>query len=256
MSGEKPIRIAMWSGPRNISTAMMRSFENRGDSAVSDEPFYSAYLTKTGLQHPMRDAVIASQPSDARDVARQVLGPVPGAKAVWYQKHMSHHMLAGFPLDWIDQVTNAFLIRAPEAVLASYSVRRADFTLEEIGLPQQVEIFDRTAQRMGKAPPVIESNDVLADPRAILSALCAACGIAFTDKMLTWPAGKRASDGVWAPAWYDKVEPSTGFGPARKEVTFEALPDNLKQIAEAARPLYARLARYRVAPKGLNSPPR
>ena len=248
MSDKKPIRIAMWSGPRNISTAMMRSFENRGDCAVSDEPFYSAYLSTTGLHHPMRAEVIASQPADARDVARQILGPVPGAKAVWYQKHMSHHMLGGFPLDWIDAVTNAFLIRRPEAVLASYSARRADFTLEEIGFPQQVEIFDRTAQRMGKAPPVIESNDVLADPRGVLSALCAACGIDFTDRMLAWPAGKRASDGVWAPAWYDKVELSTGFGPARAEVGFEALPDHLKPIAEAARPLYEGLARYRLAP--------
>lgn len=250
MSGQQPIRVAMWSGPRNISTAMMRAFENRADCAVSDEPFYAAYLAQTGLQHPMREAVIASQPKGWREVAHALLGPVPMGRAVWYQKHMSHHMLPGFGLDWTERVKNVFLIRSPAAVLASYTRKREAVTLAEIGLPQQVEIFDRVAQRLGNAPPVIESNDVLADPRGMLASLCAACGIGFDLHMLAWPVGRRASDGVWAPAWYDKVEQSTGFGPAREETTAAGLEPRLRSIAEAAAPLYARLSEHALKAAG------
>jgi len=244
-----PVRIAMWSGPRNISTAMLRAFENRPDTAVSDEPFYGAYLLATGLEHPMRDAVIAAQPGDWRDVVTGLTGPVPGGRAIWYQKHMTHHILDGFGRDWIDDVTNAFLIRAPEAVLASYVEKRAEVPLDDIGLTRQVEFFERIADRLGEAPPVIESNDVLADPRGTLNALCAACGIPFREEMLAWPPGPRASDGVWAPAWYDKVEQSTGFAAPRREATIEDLRDDLRPIAEAARPLYEQLSRHRLTPE-------
>ena len=244
-----PIRIAMWSGPRNISTAMMRAFGNRPDCAVSDEPFYGAYLHATGLDHPMRDEVIASQPKDWRDVVAALTGPPPERRAIWYQKHMTHHMIDGFGRDWTDGFVNAFLIRAPEAVLASYARKRQDFTLEEIGLPAQVALFERAAQRLGRAPPVIEGADVLADPRGALTALCKACGIAFDEAMLSWPPGARDSDGVWAPAWYEAVEKSTGFEPPRPEARFDDLPDPLKRIAEAGRPLYERLARYRLSAK-------
>ena len=241
-----PVRIAMWSGPRNISTAMMRAFENRGDCAVSDEPFYGAYLLATGLDHPMREAVIASQPKDWRAVADDLVGPVPGGKPIWYQKHMTHHMVAGFGREWIEACVNVFLIRAPEAVLASYALKRSHFALEEIGLPAQVELFNRAADRLGRAPPVVEGQDVLADPRGMLSALCGACGIGFTERMLAWPRGRRASDGVWAPVWYEAVENSDGFARPRREVGFHDLPDVLKPIAEAARPLYETLARHRL----------
>jgi Sulfotransferase domain len=241
-----PLRIAMWSGPRNISTAMMRAFGNRQDCAVSDEPFYSAYLYATGLDHPLREEVIASQPKDWRDVAAYLMGPAPSGRPVWYQKHMTHHMLEGFGRDWTYGFVNAFLIREPAAVLASYARVRSDFTLNEIGLPAQVALFERAADKLGKAPPVIEGAEVLADPRGALTALCAACGLAFDEAMLSWPTGPRASDGVWAPAWYGAVETSTGFGPPRREAGFEDLPDALKPIAEAARPLYEKLARYRL----------
>ena len=244
MSRPPPVRIAMWSGPRNISTAMMRSFENRPDTSVSDEPFYAAYLAASGIRHPMQDAILESQPRDWRVVAAHVTGPVPGGRAVWYQKHMTHHMLPGFGRDWLDQVTNAFLLRAPEAVLASYTEKRDDVTLEDIGLPQQVELFERVADRIGASPPIVDAQAILRDPRSALQGLCGRCGVAFDDAMLSWPAGQRASDGVWAPAWYDKVEQSTGFGPPRAEVTFDRLDDRLKPIAEAARPLYERLTRY------------
>ena len=243
---ERPVRIAMWSGPRNISTAMLRSFGNRAGCFVSDEPFYAAYLAQTGLTHPMREAVMASQPQDWRTVASYLTGPVPGGKPLWYQKHMTHHMLPQTGLDWALDMRNAFLIRAPEAVLASYTVKREEVTLEDIGLPQQVALFERLADHTGKAPPVVESADILANPTGMLEALCAACGIAFDPAMLAWPPGRRETDGVWAPAWYDKVEQSTGFGPPRPEAGFDALDDRLKPIAGRARPLYERLHRVRL----------
>jgi Sulfotransferase domain len=245
---EKPVvRIAMWSGPRNISTAMMRSFGARADCAVTDEPFYAAYLVATGLVHPMREAVIASQPQDSRKVADALVGPPPDGKPVWYQKHMTHHMLPEFGREWVDGLVNAFLIRAPEAVLASYSQKRDDFTLEEIGLPAQAELFDRVTDRLGRAPPVVESQDILADPRGVLSALCSACGIPFDPAMLSWAPGRRASDGVWAPAWYQAVERSTRFAEPGREIAVDDLPDPLKPIARAARPIYDRLAAHRLA---------
>lgn len=244
------VRIAMWSGPRNISTAMMRAFGARADCAVTDEPFYAAYLTATGLIHPMRDEVIASQATDWRVVADTMTGPAPDGRAVWYQKHMTHHMLREFGRDWVDEMVNAFLIRAPEAVLASYSRKREAFGLDEIGLPAQAELFDRVADRLGHAPPVVEGQDVLADPAGVLAALCAACGIAFDPAMLSWAPGRRATDGVWAPAWYDAVEQTSRFAEPREEVGFDDLPDDKRRIAEAARPIYDRLAAHRLRAGG------
>ncbi len=238
------VRIAMWSGPRNISTAMMRAFENRDDTVVSDEPFYAAYLAETGADHPMREEVIASQPTDWRVLAEAMAGEAD--RPIWYQKQMCHHMLPEFGLDWTRVCANAFLIRPPEQVLASYLAKRTVVTLDDIGVVRQNEIFDRVAEAQGSAPPVIEGGDVLADPRRALTALCAALGIPFSEKMLGWPAGRRASDGVWAPAWYDAVERSTGFTAPDRVATFEDLPDSLKRVAEAARPYYERMAKHRL----------
>ena len=242
----EPVRIAMWSGPRNISTAMMRSFENRPDTAVVDEPFYAAYLAATGIQHPLREESLASQPTDWHKVVGTILGPVPGGRPIFYHKHMTHHMMPEFDRDWIAQCRNAFLIRAPEDVLASYTQKRSDVALEDIGFVQQREIFEREADRLGRAPPVIDGSDILAEPRGVLSALCAALDIPFTDKMLQWPPGRRATDGVWAPAWYDAVERSTGFASPRPLVSLESLRDDLKTLAAAARPHYERLAQFRL----------
>jgi hypothetical protein len=194
----------------------------------------------------MREAVVASQPTEAEAVAEALLGPVPEGKGVWYQKHMTHHMLKGFPRAWIEDCANAFLIRAPEAVLASYHRVRDDFTLDEIGLPTQVELFFRAGDRLGRTPPVVEGQDVLADPQGVLTALCDALNVSFDPAMLSWPAGRRATDGVWAPAWYDKVEASTGFAPPRPEPGFDDLPDALKRLAERARPLYETLAAHKL----------
>ncbi|MGN6147894.1 MAG: HAD family hydrolase [Rhizomicrobium sp.] len=235
----------MWSGPRNISTAMMRSFENRDDCAVSDEPFYAAYLAASGSVHPMQDEVLASQPNDWRDVVKALLGPAPKNRPIWYQKHMTHHMLPQFGRDWIAKMRNAFLIRAPEDVLASYLQKRGEASLMDIGFVQQREMFEQEADRLGHAPPVVEGKDVLADPRGTLTKLCNALGIPFSEKMLSWPAGRRDSDGVWAPAWYDAVEKSTGFAkPDSRQPP--KLSDDLRRIADAARPHYERLAAFRL----------
>lgn len=239
------IRVAMWSGPRNISTAMMRSFENRADCAVVDEPFYAAYLAQTGLVHPMLEAVLASQSQDWRAVARGLVEDAPAP--VYYQKHMTHHMLPEFGLDWMDACANAFLIRDPAQVLASYVKARAEVTLEDIGVVRQRELFEREADRLGHAPPVVDSSDVLRDPAGTLGRLCAVIGLPFRAEMLSWPSGTRASDGVWAPAWYDQVERSTGFK-ARREGDPPQLPPHLQRLADAAAADYAALARWKLAP--------
>jgi hypothetical protein len=234
----------MWSGPRNLSTAMMRSFGARTDTAVVDEPFYAAYLARTGLDHPLRAEVLAVGETDPARVAAGLLGPVPGGAAIFYQKHMTHHMLGGFERGWIEACRHAFLIRAPERVLASYTARRADVTLEDIGFVRQAELFDEAANRLGRPPPVIDAEDVLADPERTLAALCQGLEIAFTPAMLAWPSGPRPTDGVWAPAWYEAVERSTGFG--RPAPAPPPLAAPLARLADAARPHYERLARYRM----------
>ncbi len=237
------LRIAMWSGPRNISTAMMRSFGNRPDTAVIDEPFYAAYLAQTGLPHPMRDAVLDSQSLDWRDVVRVLTGVVPDGRAVFYQKHMTHHMLPGIDRGWMAACRNVFLIRSPSQVLASYKARHDHVTLEDIGIRQQAELFDTVCDALGHAPPVVDAADILAAPEAALRTLCAALGLPFNAAMLHWPAGSRPSDGVWAPAWYQSVEASTGFAQPRAE---GALDKALKPVAAAAWPYYARLAAHRI----------
>jgi hypothetical protein len=239
------IRIAMWSGPRNISTAMMRSFGARPDTDVVDEPFYAAFLAATGIDHPMREEVLASQPLDWREVVQGMLSERPASRPIFYQKHMTHHMLPDIGLDWMDECRNAFLIRDPERVLASYSARRTEVSLADIGVTRQAEIFRRACDRLGRAPPVIDGGDVLRDPAGVLSKLCAALGIPWTTAMLSWPAGRRDTDGVWAPAWYDTVEKSTGFGPPPREEQ-PGLPDRLRRIADEARPHYEALAKHSI----------
>ena len=238
------LRVAMWSGPRNISTAMMRAWENRIDTAVIDEPFYASYLRDTGVAHPGRDEVMAAQDTDAGNVARMLCGPIPDGKAVWYQKHMTQHILPGMSLDWLDALSNCFLIREPEAVVASFTVQRPDAAAWELGFEQQCRIFEHVCDRFGQAPPVVDAGDVLENPGGILRALCARLGIPFSLRMLQWPAGPRASDGVWAPYWYSAVERSTGFAayhpPTRKLDAFQS------RLAGQCQPYYARLLPHRL----------
>ena len=231
-------RVAMWSGPRNLSTAMMRSFGNRADCTVVDEPLYAAYLAETGLDHPGRDDVIASQPTDWREVCAELSeGPVP--TPLQYQKHMTHHLLPGIDRDALAGLDHAFLVRDPERVLTSYAKVREEPTLEDLGLPQQVELFERYGG------PVVDAADVLRDPAATLGLLCAALGIEFNSAMLNWPAGPRDTDGVWAPHWYAGVEASTGFAPYSPG-SGDALPDHLQPLLERCLPYYEALAEYRL----------
>lgn len=239
-----PLRIAMWSGPRNISTAMMRAWENREDCAVSDEPLYATYLAATGLDHPGREEVIAAGEIDWRRVADALLGPVPGGKSIWYQKHMSHHLLADMDTDWVFGLRNILLIRDPSEVVASYIKSRATVTPDDIGLPQQGRLFELLNDALGEPPIVIDAGDFLRAPEPYLRALCQRLEIAFTPRMLAWPAGPRDSDGVWAPYWYDAVWRSTGFEAWRpREVELEGAA---LAVAEACRPVYAQLREHRM----------
>ncbi|TMJ20065.1 MAG: sulfotransferase [Alphaproteobacteria bacterium] len=244
------VRIAMWSGPRNLSTAMMRSFGNRADTFVSDEPYYGAFLKASGAPHPMAAEVIAAMDCDWASVARSLAGPVPDGRRVWYQKHMWHHMVGpvGYE-DFAAGFTHAFLIRAPELMIASYLRKREAARFEDFGLARQAEFFEREADRLGKPPPVVDANDVLADPQGTLTALCAALGIPWDSAMLRWPAGRRASDGVWAPHWYQAVEASTGFGPPEP---LPVLESEAARLADRCRPYYERLVRHRLEPAALD----
>ncbi|MFO1272819.1 MAG: HAD family hydrolase [Rubrivivax sp.] len=238
-----PLRVAAWSGPRNISTAMMRAWENRGDCAVSDEPLYAHYLQATQLDHPARDEVIAAGDTDWRRVVRALTeGLVPGGQAVWYQKHMTHHLLPGMDTGWVHTLANVFLIRDPALVVASYVKSRATVVAEDIGLLQQARLFDEVAQRLGRAPPVIDAECFLRDPRGHLQRLCARLGLPFTERMLAWPAGPRASDGVWAPHWYAAVWASTGFEPPRERRVH--LDGEAARAADACRAAYESLLGY------------
>lgn len=237
-----PVVIAMWSGPRNLSTALMYSFANRADCIAWDEPFYAAYLQATAIDHPLRDAVLAACERDPATIARRCLEPPRGASLA-YQKHMTHHMLDGFPLDWMDRVRNAFLIRSPESVVASYEVMRADMVLADLGFVRQRELFERVADRRGNAPPVIDADAIRADPRGTLGRLCAALDIAFDEAMLAWPAGPKRCDGPWAAHWYDAVHRSTGFAPPGDPPVLDA---RRARLAERAHPFYEALARYAV----------
>lgn len=238
------LRIAMWSGPRNISTAMLRSFGNRPDTAVTDEPLYGHYLRATGLDHPGRDEVIAAQPDDWRVTADRLCGPAPGNKPIWYQKHMAHHLLPEMDRCWVARLTNCFLIRDPREVLASYTRVRGTVTLADTGLPQQAELFEQIAARGGNPPPVLDSNEVLRNPRRLLALFCDAVGIPFTETMLSWPAGPRPTDGVWASYWYDSVYGSTGFAPYREKHV--VLADALEVLATECAPYYRMLFEHRL----------
>jgi Sulfotransferase domain len=195
----------MWSGPRNLSTAMMYSFAARGDCAAWDEPFYAAFLAATGLDHPMTAEILAAGEADPARVAARCAGDVPGGKPFFYQKHMTHHMVPGFPLEFMDACTNVFLIRHPARVIASYLAKRENPTLEDLGFTQQAALFDRVADRTGTAPVVVDSADIRANPAAVLQRLCAAIGLPWTSAMLHWPAGPKPYDGAFAPHWYNRL---------------------------------------------------
>jgi hypothetical protein len=223
---------------------MMRSFGARADTFVSDEPFYGAYLKHTGDPQPMAAEVIADMDCDWHSVARTLCGPAPGDRPIWYQKHMAHHMVGELGLESLAAHRHAFLIRDPRRVVASYAAKRTKVRPEHLGLACQRAYFDRVADQLGHAPPVVDSADILADPADMLARLCAALAIPWDPAMLSWPPGRRQTDGIWASHWYHAVEASAGFGPAEGP-----LPDLDAEAADVARACaedYAYLATHRL----------
>ena len=223
---------------------MMRSFGSRPDTFVSDEPFYGCFHKQTGAGHPMREEVIAAMDCDWRRVMQGLRGPVPDGSPVWYQKHMWHHMSG--PVGHADFAgfSHAFLIREPERMIASYLRKREVAEFESFGMDRQAEFFESEADRLGHAPPVVDANDVLSNPKGVLSKLCQALGIAWDPAMLSWAPGRRATDGPWAPHWYAAVEASTGFGPP--ETGAVELSGDARRIADRCMPYYDRLAQHRI----------
>ncbi len=214
-SAHVPIRIAMWSGPRNISTAMMRAWGNRPDTLVVDEPFYAFYLKATGKQHPGTDEVVATGETDWRKVVDRLTGAIPDDKRIFYQKQMTHHLLSEVDREWLGAMMNCFLIRDPREVIVSYIKKQEDPTLEDLGFVQQEEIFDWVRAHTRAMPPIIDARDVLENPNRTLGLLCDAMGVEFSESMLSWPSGLRSTDGIWAKHWYGEVARSTGFQPYR-----------------------------------------
>ena len=233
------MRIACWSGPRNLSTALMRAWENRPDTLVVDEPLYAYYLRVTGKHHPMRERVLESQSTQWREVARQLTGPLPGDPAIHYQKHMAHHLLDEVERDWMKWLTHVFLIRDPAAVVASYARARGELTLDDLGYRQLLELYVWVRDELGQDPPIVDRTRLLRDPRAQLERLCAQLGVPFDERMLSWPAGPRETDGVWAEHWYEKVRRSTGF--EELDLREPDVPHGLRRVDQRAQPLYEEL---------------
>lgn len=234
----------MWSGPRNISTALMRSWGARPDTYVSDEPLYAYYLRATGRDHPGRAEILREQDADPGKVIAWLTGEVPEGKRIFYQKHMAHHLLPGVERGWLSELRHAFLIREPEEMLTSLIRVTPDPCLEDTGLVQQWELFERAAAETGSTPPVIDARDVLEDPAGLLAALCEALDVPFMECMLSWEPGPRPTDGVWARHWYASVEASTGFRPYRSKP--DRVPAELEWLLEECRPIYDRLHAQRL----------
>ena len=243
-------RIAMWSGPRNISTAMLRSWGNRSDTFVCDEPLYAHYLSVTGVDHPGRDEVIRHHETDWRKTVEWLTAPIPGGKAIFYQKQMAHHLLPQISRDWITRVANCFLIRDPREMLTSLLVHLPRPTLLDTGLPQQVEIFRRVRDDRGRVPPVIDARDVLSHPEGMLRRLCEAVEVEFQPRMLCWPPGRRETDGIWAKHWYAAVERSTGFRPHTPKP--DEIPAEYAGLYEECLGHYHELYAHRLRPAGDN----
>jgi hypothetical protein len=238
------LRLAIWSGPRNISTAMMRAWGNRPDTFVCDEPLYAHYLSRVEAGHPGAEEVVRHHETDWRKVVVWLTGPIPEEREIFYQKQMAHHLLPDMDRDWLAGLTHGFLIRDPGRMLVSLAKHLAEPRLADTGLAQQLEIFEAVRARTGCIPPVIDARDVLTDPEGMLRRLCQSVGVAFTPRMLSWPAGRRNTDGIWARHWYREVELSTGFRPYRESV--EPLPARLEALHDECRHYYERLHRHRL----------
>lgn len=223
---------------------MMRSWGNRADTFVCDEPLYAHYLKQTGIDHPGREEVISSHQTDWRKVVEWLAGPIPEGKAVFYQKHMSHHLLPNIERGWLDQLTHCFLIRDPREMLTSLLAHLPQPRLEDTGLPQQLELVRFVQKSTARVPPIIDARDVLEAPRPMLELLCEAVGLPFEEAMLRWPAGRRVTDGIWAKYWYEAVERSTGFQPYRPK--HETVPITFQPLLKQCMDCYAELRALRI----------
>lgn len=247
-STSKPTQIAMWSGPRNISTALMRAFENRPDTIVWDEPFYAHYLKSTGLDHPMAREIIEAYETDWRAIVKRLTQEPQHTATIFFQKHMTHHMLPYIDLDWLGRVSNCFLIRNPIRVINSYILKRQTCTIDDLGYARQLEIYEEVVQLTGCVPPIIDADDLLAEPEQMLNRLCGELGIPFTQNMLLWPTGRREDDGIWGRHWYNVVENSRGFSkPTPKKLS---LSQEMQDTADEAKEFYDLLYSNRLKSRG------
>lgn len=241
----EPIRVAMWSGPRNISTAMMRAWGNRPDTVVVDEPLYAYYLERTGKKHPIAAEVIAQGETDWKKIVQRLTqDPIPSGKRIFFQKQMTHHLLPEIDRAWIVDLTNCFLIRDPREVILSYIKKNPDPALEDLGFVQQCEIFEFVRARANSVPPVVDAKDVLGNPERTLRLLCAAIGVEFDKSMLSWPPGLRETDGIWAKHWYDAVARSTSFEPYKQRQG--DVPESLRAVCERCHECYQQLYQHRL----------
>jgi hypothetical protein len=223
---------------------MMRSWGNRPDTAVCDEPFYAHYLSSTGKKHPGADQVIAHGETDWRKVVAELTGPLPLGKAIYFQKHMTHHLLPHIERSWLGQVTNAFLIRHPGEVILSFLKIVARPILEDLGFLQQAEIFCWVRDRVGAVPPVVDARDVLQNPRRTVGLLCETLRVPFQEAMLSWPPGLRPTDGIWAEYWYKEVETTTGFCPYKPKT--DPVPQALSELYRQCLECYELLYEHRL----------
>tara|TARA_B100001094_G_scaffold131634_1_gene127425 strand:- start:3029 stop:3751 length:723 start_codon:yes stop_codon:yes gene_type:complete len=238
------IRIAMWSGPRNISTAMMRSWESRSDTFVIDEPFYPYYLSKTDVDHPGRKEIIEEGEIDDSIVADGLISDTELDCSIHYQKHITHHLLPSIDRKWMENVVNCFLIRDPKDMIISYSKVHPNLSMHLLGLEEQYDIFEYVKKISGEVPPVIDAKDVLLNPREILGKFCERIGVVFSEEMLSWSKGQRDTDGIWAEYWYKNVINSTGFNSYRKKQ--EVIPGKYMELYENCSEIYDMLHKYRI----------
>ncbi len=231
------LRINMWSGPRNVSTALMYSFAQRRDTRVLDEPLYGHYLRVADAEHPGKQEVIDAMISDGERVVREViLGPCD--RPVLFMKQMAHHLVA-IDRAFLAQTTNVLLIRDPEQMLPSLAQNLAQPILRDTGLAMQSALYQELLD-LGQQPLVLDAKQLLLDPPGVLSQLCSHLGIPFDEHMLHWSPGPRPEDGIWAKYWYQNVHQSTGFEPYRERN--EPFPSHLLPLLEECKPHYALLA--------------
>ena len=234
----------MWSGPRNISTALMRSWESRSDTFVIDEPFYAHYLSVTNVDHPGRDEIVQSGETDQSVVSKGLISDIDDSCSIYFQKHMTHHMIPSVGRDWMKDVVNCFLIRNPKDMILSYTKVNSNLSMHLLGLEEQYELFEYVTKINGRAPPVVDSKDILLDPRETLRLLCEKIGVVFSEEMLSWSKGVRDTDGIWAKYWYDNVINSTGFNIYRQKD--DDVPSKYLGLYDECIKIYDELAKYKI----------